>query len=92
VASYGQIADLAGMPGRARLVGKVLAGKHANALPWYRVIRSSGQIAFPAYSETASMQSERLESEGIAVVKNRVKMSDYQWQPNLPELLMQLEH
>jgi len=42
VASYGQIADLAGLPGRARLVGKSLGLAPANLkLPWYRILRSS---------------------------------------------------
>ena len=47
VASYGQIADLAGLPGRARLVGKSLGlAPHSMQLPWYRILRSSGQLAF----------------------------------------------
>src|SRR5947208_3504306 len=47
VASYGEIALRAGLPRRARLVGRVLreAGPRAN-LPWQRVLRSDGRIAF----------------------------------------------
>ncbi|HCB17956.1 MAG TPA: cysteine methyltransferase, partial [Alteromonas sp.] len=49
VASYGKIADLAGLPGRARYVGYCLRNVPASLkLPWHRVLRSNGQIAFQA--------------------------------------------
>ncbi|GGO66625.1 methylated-DNA--protein-cysteine methyltransferase [Bowmanella pacifica] len=91
VASYGQIADLAGLPGRARMVGKALqaAPKHMQ-LPWHRVLRSNGHIAFPVGSETAEEQKGRLQSEDIVVLKYRVRLVDYQWQPDLAELLFGL--
>lgn len=52
VASYGQIADMAGLGRQARYIGKAL-GKlpEGHSIPWYRVIRSNGQIAFPIGSE-----------------------------------------
>jgi len=54
VASYGQIADLAGLPGRARLVGKALGlATRELKLPWHRVLRSSGQLAFEKGSKNA---------------------------------------
>ena len=57
VASYGQIADLAGLPGRARLVGKSLGFvPQGQSVPWYRVLRSNGQIAFAKGSDTAAEQ------------------------------------
>lgn len=92
VASYGQIADLAGLPGRARLVGKALgmAGDEWN-LPWYRVLRSSGMIAFPPGSVTANEQRAQLLREGIVVKNNRVRLKDVQWRPDLAELLFALE-
>lgn len=91
VASYGQIADLAGLPGRSRLVGKALgAVPHCYHLPWYRVLRSNGQIAFPAGSAVAEKQKELLQKENIVVVNNRVKMKDFQWLPDLSELLHKL--
>lgn len=93
VASYGQIADLAGLPGRARLVGKSLGcvpkGMH---VPWYRVLRSSGQIAFPAGSEQAQKQCAMLQQEDVAVFNNRVKLSLFQWKPDLAEMLWKLEY
>ncbi|MBT1063909.1 methylated-DNA--[protein]-cysteine S-methyltransferase [Bowmanella sp. Y26] len=91
VASYGQIADLAGLPGRARMVGKALqAAPKAMQLPWHRVLRSNGQIAFPAGSDTAEDQKGRLQEEEVVVLKNRVRLVEYQWRPDLAELLFGL--
>jgi methylated-DNA-protein-cysteine methyltransferase-like protein len=93
VASYGQIADLAGLPGRARLVGKSL-GYVPNDLdvPWYRVLRSNGQIAFPKGSEQSQIQTGLLQQEDVAVFNNRVKLQLFQWQPDLAEMLWKLEY
>jgi methylated-DNA-protein-cysteine methyltransferase-like protein len=92
VASYGQIADLAGLPGRARLVGKSLGFVPKNMdVPWYRVLRSNGQIAFPVGTEQSQKQTGLLQQEAIAIFNNRVKMSLFKWQPDLPEILWKLE-
>ena len=92
VATYGQIADLAGLPGRARLVGKVLGGApNTMQVPWYRVLRSSGQIAFAKGSELAERQKGLLQEEDVVVFNNRVKLKEFQWQPDLAELLFRLE-
>lgn len=88
VAAYGQIADLAGLPGRARLVGKAMGyAPDEMQVPWYRVLRSNGQIAFPAGSEHAKRQTGLLQEEGVVVFNNRVRLKDFQWQPDLGELL-----
>lgn len=73
VASYGEVARRAGLPGRARLVGQVLreAGDAAR-LPWHRVIGAGGRIAFPAGSRHAREQLARLAREGVPVRGNRV--------------------
>lgn len=92
VASYGQISDLAGLPGRARLVGKVLGDAPKQLqVPWYRVLRSSGQLAFAKSSDYAEKQKGLLQSEGVVVLNNRVKLKEFQWQPDLAELLFRLE-
>ncbi|TWX73248.1 MGMT family protein [Colwellia sp. C1TZA3] len=67
VACYGQIADLAGLPGRARLVGKALAavptnGWHGQIVPWYRVINAQGRISFAAGSENFAQQRDLYQS------------------------------
>tara|TARA_R110000824_G_scaffold336_3_gene1927 strand:- start:84995 stop:85342 length:348 start_codon:yes stop_codon:yes gene_type:complete len=93
VASYGQIADLAGLPGRARLVGRCMAyAPAAMQVPWYRVLRANGQLAFAAGSAASQKQTGLLQEEGVAVLKNRVKMDVFQWQPTLDEMLFKLEY
>jgi methylated-DNA-protein-cysteine methyltransferase-like protein len=92
VASYGQIADLAGLPGRARLVGKSLGYIPKDIqVPWYRVLRSSGQIAFPKGSEQAENQKGLLQQENVVVLNNKVKLKEFLWQPDLAEMLFKLE-
>ena len=76
VASYGAIAARAGLPGRARLVGKLL-GETPDGLklPWYRVLRASGQIALPRDSDGFREQCQRLRAEGVEVKGGRVPLS-----------------
>ncbi len=92
VASYGQIADLAGLPGRARLVGRVLreAPKELH-LPWHRVLRASGQLAFKPNSKQALRQIDCLAEEGVEAIGNKVSLAQYGWQPSLADILFQLE-
>jgi methylated-DNA-protein-cysteine methyltransferase-like protein len=90
VASYGQLAELAGWPRRARFVARVLGQTPAaTPLPWHRVIRSDGRIAFPKDSAAFRKQRDRLLSEGVSVLAGRVKMKQFRWQPDLSELLFQ---
>jgi methylated-DNA-protein-cysteine methyltransferase related protein len=73
VAGYGEVALRAGLPGRARLVAKVLAGNDDRALPWHRVLRADGRIAMPEGSRGWREQSQRLRAEGVVVEGGRVK-------------------
>lgn len=73
VLGYGEVAVHAGLPGRARLVAKILAGNDDPALPWHRVLRSDGRIALPEGSRGWREQCQRLRSEGVAVQAGRVK-------------------
>jgi len=92
VASYGQVADLAGLPGRARLTGKALGDLPKDMqLNWHRVLRASGQIAFPQGSEQALQQIELLRQEKVTVFNHRVNMQHFQWQPDLYCLLHDLK-
>ena len=96
VACYGQVADLAGLPGRARLVGKALGkvpegGWNNQEVPWYRVINSQGKISFPAGSDAFIRQKGLLQDEQVVVMGSRVKLADFQWTPDLAELLFKLE-
>ena len=92
VASYGQIADLAGLPGRARLVGKALGYAPAQlALPWYRVIRSDRRLGFAPGSSQAEQQRMLLLNEGVILINYRAKVQNL-WQPDLAELLFNLRY
>ena len=73
VAGYGEIARRAGLPGRARMVAKLLSGNDDDALPWHRILKSDGRIAFPADSPYFIEQVQRLRAEGVAVDKGRVR-------------------
>jgi len=91
VSSYGKIADLAGLPGRARYVSRALKmAPDTLELPWHRVINSQGKIAFPETSPYFIEQMQRLRSEAIEVNRGRVKLSKYEWQPDLATLVFAL--
>jgi methylated-DNA-protein-cysteine methyltransferase-like protein len=88
VASYGQIAEIAGIPRGARQVGYALRHlPNGHAVPWHRVITASGKIAFKAGSRGFDEQSKRLQEEDVAILNGRVDMKKYRWQPDLDELL-----
>ena len=65
VATYGQIAALAGFPGRARHVGWILNQSNEPDLPWHRVINSKGTISLP-HNGKYQLQKALLQSEDIA--------------------------
>lgn len=82
------IADLAGLPGRARLVGRFLRlSKPEWQLPWHRIVRADGRLAFAQGSDQALRQRDLLENEGVSVNNNRVNMKLFRWQPVLAELM-----
>ncbi len=92
VCSYGIIADLAGMPGRARLVSKALKAAPVDLhLPWHRVINAQRTISFPAASPGYKKQHERLAEEGILFSGKRID-KHHLWQPDLATLLWQLDY
>jgi methylated-DNA-protein-cysteine methyltransferase-like protein len=80
VCTYGNVAEVAGLPRRARLVGTVLRQTPAaRALPWYRVINAGGRISFPVGSEAYARQRHKLEAEGVVFVGGRVDLRRYGW-------------
>jgi methylated-DNA-protein-cysteine methyltransferase-like protein len=88
VASYGQIAEIAGRPRGARQVGYALRHlPEGHEVPWHRVLQVSGKIAFAKDSRAYKEQSKRLMMEDVAVIAGRVDMQKYRWQPDLDELL-----
>lgn len=65
--SYGQVAEMAGMPRGARQVVRVLSAmSRAEGLPWWRVVRKDGSIAL-GESGGGALQRALLESEGVEV-------------------------
>lgn len=75
VVSYGEIARRAGLPRRARLVARVLARNGDPDLPWHRVLRADGRIAFPPGSRGFREQGARLRREGVVVRNGRVVLA-----------------
>mgnify|MGYP000848079127 CR=1 FL=1 len=73
VAAYGEVARRAGLPGRARLAARVLAANEDPQLPWHRVLRADGRIAFPPGSHGFEEQGRRLRAEGCQVHGGRVR-------------------
>jgi methylated-DNA-protein-cysteine methyltransferase-like protein len=95
VCTYGNVAEVAGLPRRARLVGTVLRQTPtARGLPWYRVINAGGRISFPVGSDAYARQRHKLEAEGVVFAGGRVDLRRYGWpsrDQQLDELLWKLE-
>jgi len=83
VTSYGEIAARAGLPRRARMVGRILGDYSAMKLPWQRVLRSDGRIAFSTGSRGWHEQRALLIDEGVAVRNGRVDLARFGWQREL---------
>ncbi len=82
VATYGQVARLAGLPGAARLVGTTLHKLPEDTqLPWHRVLNAQGRISLPRESASYAEQIARLTAEGVQITKGRLSLAQYQWQP-----------
>lgn len=83
VATYGQIAELADLPRRARLVGYALfrVPLPAEEIPWHRVVNSQGEISYsPLRRGTDYLQRSLLEAEGIAFMPSgKISLAEYQW-------------
>jgi methylated-DNA-protein-cysteine methyltransferase-like protein len=80
VCTYGNVAEVAGLPRRARLVGTVLRQTPAaRGLPWYRVINAGGRISFPVGSDAYARQRHKLEAEGVVFAGGRVDLRRYGW-------------
>ena len=81
VATYGQIAAVAGLPRRARLVGFVLGGLPQNSgVPWHRVVNASGAISPRDYPDAVRSQRALLERERVVFsAAGRVSLARYRW-------------
>ena len=84
VATYGQVATLAGVAGQARLVGYALnALPDGTPLPWHRVINAQGRVSARAGEPGGSvLQRLRLEREGVEFdARGRVSLERFGWRP-----------
>lgn len=82
VATYGQVAQLAGLPGAARFVGTTLHKLPENSrLPWHRVVNAQGRISLPEDSLGYIEQLARLKAEGLQFANGRLSLPRYQWRP-----------
>lgn len=82
VATYGQVAELAGLPGTARQVGWALHALHRGTrVPWQRVVNARGACSVRPGSGSELLQRRRLEREGVAFgAAGRIDLSRYGWQ------------
>jgi len=83
VATYGQIAELAGLPGHARQVGYALhALPQGSTVPWHRVLNARGTLSLRRDSGAEISQRIRLEQEGVRFdAGGRVALARLQWRP-----------
>ena len=82
VATYGQVAALAGLPKAARFAGTSLKDlPKATRIPWHRVINAQGRISLPPSSASYQEQRQRLTQEGVLIRNGRIALKDYQWEP-----------
>ena len=78
VATYGQVAGLAGMPQLSRMVGRILSQLPKDTrLPWHRVVNSQGKLSNP----NPERQKFRLEGEGVVFINGRINLKTYRWEP-----------
>ena len=86
VATYGQIADLAGYYGKARLVGYALYQVDpVSDIPWQRVINIKGEVSYSIAREGADyVQRNMLEQEGIVFnQQGKIDLEKYRWQVSI---------
>lgn len=82
VATYGQVATLAGLNGHARQVGYAMAALPSRSvLPWHRVINAQGRISMRRSGPGGSIiQQQLLEREGVRFdAGGRVSLATFRW-------------
>lgn len=86
VATYGQVAELAGLIGKPRLVGYALyrVAPAQDDIPWHRVINAKGEVSrSPLRNGSDYLQQAMLEDEGIVFnSQGRIDLEHYLWRPS----------
>ncbi|MEM7220106.1 MAG: MGMT family protein [Pseudomonadota bacterium] len=81
VATYGQVAELAGLPRGARQVGRTLSQLPSGSrLPWHRVLNAKGELSFPRNTASWRRQRDALREDGVELIKGRLRLSVYRWE------------
>jgi methylated-DNA-protein-cysteine methyltransferase related protein len=85
VATYGQVAALAGLPGQSRLVGYALhrGAEDGKETPWHRVVNARGEISARRAAEgSEALQRRLLRAEGVRFGPGeRIDLERYRWEP-----------
>lgn len=83
VASYGQVARLAKLPGRARQVGYAMyALPRGSSVPWQRVVNAQGKVSRRRVPGAELTQRMLLEAEGVRFGPGgRISLARYGWRP-----------
>jgi methylated-DNA-protein-cysteine methyltransferase-like protein len=83
VSTYGRLAALAGLPGRARRVGRGVRELAAGVdLPWHRVLNAAGRVSARGDAlGHEELQAHLLEREGVRLDGGAVALEQYLWRP-----------
>lgn len=83
VATYGQLAELAGSPGAARAVGMCMkTNPDAPRTPCHRVVASDGKLTGYSAKEGLKTKRQMLLDEGVLFLGDRVNLLKSQWKPS----------
>lgn len=84
VATYGQIASLAGNPHWSRVVGYALhVNPNPSSIPCYRVVNRYGEVSKAFAFGGQNRQIQLLQNEGVAFIDGRVDLAKHRWNPEL---------
>jgi methylated-DNA-protein-cysteine methyltransferase-like protein len=84
VATYGQVARLAGLPGQARLVGYAMSALGPRSeIPWHRVVNAQGKISTRRNgSPGGTVQRLRLKRERVRFdARDSIRLEAFRWRP-----------
>ncbi len=86
VATYGQVAELAGLGPHARQVGYALSALGPEVrVPWHRVLNAEGRVSARAEPGSDRIQRQLLEREGVRFdLDGRVDLERFRWRPRRP--------
>ena len=90
IATYGQVAKLAGIPRQARQVGYALSALRNIEVPWHRVVNAKGEISQRSNSDYEKLQRTLLEEEGIVFNSDgKISLTSYRWIPHNAQMTKQ---